>query len=124
MISEFLRPLAVAADGNCSLLSSGAAQCTGLNPTGTLGNGTNSDSSIPVPMTGIGTAIAITAGQIYNCAMLRSGVVKCWGYNADGQLENGPTTDSNTPVPVGAISKPTRLAAGLFHTRALLEDGQ
>jgi hypothetical protein len=76
-----------------------------------------------VPVTGITTAIAITAGQLHYCAVLRNGAVQCWGYNEYGQLGNGTTTNSNIPVPVRAINAPTRLKAGLFHTCALSPGG-
>ncbi len=83
---------------SCAMLADGTVKCWGINQQGTLGNGTNADSSVPVRVNGISTAVAITAGEIHNCAVLSGGPVKCWGYNFYGQLGNGTKTDSNTPV--------------------------
>ena len=74
-------------------------------------------------VTGIRSAIAITAGEFHACAVLRSGSVKCWGYNGYGQLGNGTTTSSNIPVRVQAVNAPTRMAAGGEHTCALFSGG-
>jgi alpha-tubulin suppressor-like RCC1 family protein len=94
-----------------------------LNGSGQLGDGSNADSSIPVSVTGISTAIAITAGDAHACAVLRSGPVWCWGDNNFGQLGNGTATGSNIPALVRDINSPTRLAAGSEHTCALFSGG-
>ena len=95
----------------------------GITTMAQLGDGSNTDSNIPVSVTGISTAIAITAGLGHACAVLRSGSVKCWGFNTYGELGNGTTTNSNIPVRVREINAPTRLAAGHFHTCALFSGG-
>ena len=87
----------------CALLSSGGVDCWGLNREGQLGNGTNTDSSAPVAVSGITSAIAVAAGDYHTCALLSSGGVDCWGANSDGQLGNGTTTDSSTPVQVSGL---------------------
>ena len=108
----------------CALLASGAVMCWGSNYFGQLGNGSTAYySSIPVRVTGISTAIAITAGRGHTCAVLRSGSVKCWGVNSRGQLGNGTWTNSNIPVLVRSINSPIRLEAGSDHTCALFSGG-
>jgi alpha-tubulin suppressor-like RCC1 family protein len=111
---------------SCALLTDGTVRCWGINQQGTLGDGTNTDSSVPVRVSGIGTAVAITAGEIHNCAVLSGGPVKCWGYNFYGELGNGTKTDSNTPVRVNGVTLtgPAKLEAGLFHTCALSASGK
>jgi alpha-tubulin suppressor-like RCC1 family protein len=114
---------------NCALLANGTVQCWGHNGFGVLGDGSSgpdANSSVPVPVTGINTAVAITAGAFHACAVLSNGSVVCWGYNMYGQLGFSPTTSpsfSSTPVLISGITAPVRLAAGSNHTCALLADG-
>jgi alpha-tubulin suppressor-like RCC1 family protein len=109
----------------CALLASGAVKCWGYDGDGELGDGTNAhDSTIPVTVTGISTAVAIAGGSDHYCAVLRTGSVKCWGQNAYGELGDGTNIPlSDTPVRVRAINSPTRLAAGDQHTCALFSGG-
>jgi len=95
----------------CALLSSGAVKCWGDNYLGQLGDGSWTDSSVPVDVIGITDAIGISAGDYHTCAVLSSGAVNCWGYNAWGQLGDGSISD--------AIS----ISAGAGHTCALLSSG-
>ncbi len=85
----------------CALLQNGTVQCWGGDTYGQLGNsGVTSDSPIPVPVSGVSGATAITAGSNFGCALTQSGQVLCWGYNSDGELGNGTTVASLTAVPV------------------------
>ena len=72
-------------------------KCWGYNNYGELGNGTITDSLVPVAVSGVTPATAITAGGFHSCALLSGGTVKCWGYNSYGQLGDGTTTDSSLP---------------------------
>ena len=65
---------------SCALLASGAVKCWGWNYYGQLGDGSNTDSSVPVAVAGIGTATAVAIGGD-SCALLAGGTVKCWGAN-------------------------------------------
>ena len=69
---------------------------------GQLGDGTNTDSSVPVTVTGLSGAVAIDAGASHSCAVLDDDSARCWGRNFDGQLGDGTTTDSSLPLPVVA----------------------
>jgi len=107
----------------CAVLANGTVACWGYNTFGQLGNGTTTDASTPVPVSGITSATAIAAGAYHTCALLANGTVACWGFNTYGQLGNGMATDSSTPVQVSGISTATAIAVGGFDTCALLADG-
>jgi alpha-tubulin suppressor-like RCC1 family protein len=105
----------------CAVLSDGTARCWGRNDYGQLGDGTSGTNRLtPVTVSGLGNAVAISAGWYQTCALLGNGTARCWGSNAFGQLGDGTTTDHDTPVTVGPA--PT-IAAGYQHTCAVLNDG-
>jgi alpha-tubulin suppressor-like RCC1 family protein len=109
---------------SCALLASGGVRCWGLGGVvGLLGNGGTADSSTPVPVSGLHTATAVTAGFTHSCAVLASGSVQCWGTGNDGQLGNGLTASSSVPVAVSGITTATAVSVGFGHSCALLASG-
>jgi alpha-tubulin suppressor-like RCC1 family protein len=80
------------------------AYCWGANAAGQLGDGTTTDSTVPVAVAETGPlagadATQIVAGAVHSCA-IADGAVGCWGSNLGGRLGTGTTTSSNTPVAV------------------------
>ena len=114
--------IAVSSGPPCALLADSTIECWGKNNYGQLGNGTTTDSSLPVTVTGITTATTIAIGDGNTCALLTDKTIKCWGKNNYGQLGNGTTTDSSLPVTVTGITTATAIAIGFDNTCALLTD--
>jgi len=107
----------------CAVLQNGTVRCWGDNSYGQLGNGSTIDSSTPVLVSGITTAVAVTGGDFHSCALLQDGTIRCWGLNFSGQLGDGTTTTSYTPVTVSGIANAVSVVGGVVHTCALLPDG-
>jgi alpha-tubulin suppressor-like RCC1 family protein len=114
----------------CAALSNGTVKCWGNNSRGELGNGTTTESNLPVtvlsptsgnpsaPLTGV---VEVTTGYLHSCALLANGTVRCWGSNANtGSAAPG---NSLTPVAVGGVSGATAIAAGDQHACVLLAAG-
>ena len=96
----------------CAIYGSGGLHCWGQNFSGQLGDGTTTNSPIPVVVPGLTGVTAVSAGRVHTCAIAQ-GVVKCWGDGADGQLGNGTTNSSPTPVPVVGLTTVTIQAVAL-----------
>jgi len=87
-----------------------------------MGNGSSTDSTVPLPVFGLTSAIAIETGELHACAILSDGTIQCWGENIDGRLGNGTTQSSSVPVTVSGLTNAIAISAGYKHTCALLKD--
>lgn len=97
--------VATGANHSCAVLASGAAKCWGFNGSGgvgygQLGNGSFNDSTTPVSVSYLGTAVNIAGGTFSTCAALIDGSADCWGNNTNGQLGNGTVLAANIPMTV------------------------
>jgi alpha-tubulin suppressor-like RCC1 family protein len=85
------------------LTSTGNVYTFGSNSNGQLGNGTTTDSSVPVAVSAgampAGTTISkIAGGFVHSAALSSTGNVYTWGDNAYGELGNGLSANSSVPV--------------------------
>ena len=85
---------------SCGLTTAGAAHCWGSNFEGRLGDGTNTDSSVPVAVSGGLTFQSVSAGGSPSCGLTTTPDAYCWGFNGNGQLGDGTLNSSNVPVGV------------------------
>ena len=124
-----------AGDGfGLALRSDGTVWGWGANRSGVLGAGVpvDTDSDVPVQVTGLSDVIQIAAGGTSAMAVRvqarRGSVVKTvwtWGNNSAGQLGDGTTTTSAAPVQVSGINVPavTAISAGGAFSMVLGSDG-
>ncbi|MGH3156425.1 MAG: RCC1 domain-containing protein, partial [Streptosporangiaceae bacterium] len=82
-----------------ALTSAGQVLAWGDNTFGELGNGSTTDSDIPVAVSlPSGTAVTqVAAGGATSYALTSAGAVYAWGSGAGGTLGNGGTSNSGVP---------------------------
>lgn len=120
-------------DFSLALTSEGKVYAWGSNYSGTLGNGTTTDSNVPVAVNMSGvlagkTVIAIIAGYGHALALTDEGKVYGWG-SGGGAIGDGTTDMRTSPVAVvtsGALAGKYVIAikASQFHSLALTADGK
>jgi alpha-tubulin suppressor-like RCC1 family protein len=105
----------------CALMVSGGLKCWGRNESGELGDGTTTESHVPIDVSGLTSGVsAVALGTWHTCAATSSGV-KCWGDNSFGQLGNAMTTTQTTPASVvGLEGGALRVTTGGTHSCALV----
>ncbi len=121
---------------NAVFLNSTTVWAWGDNESGQIGNGTTSNSSIPVRSIARFRADAgngIAVGSNHTLAFQNNSTIRAWGFNGFGQLGNGVTASNQTPnswVPVAVRKSKSKdsltgviaVAAGGYHSLALDRD--
>jgi alpha-tubulin suppressor-like RCC1 family protein len=98
--------VSVALGETCAVLTNGEARCWGMNKRGQNGSGiVGVESDVPRPVSGVHTAVMITAALFHNCVLFASGEAACWGYNDYGDL--GANLEAGTfPTPQKVLFPP------------------
>jgi alpha-tubulin suppressor-like RCC1 family protein len=122
--------IAAGSDSTCALTATGTVWCWGDNSNGQLGNGTFTQSTVPVQVMDpvgnapLGGVARIAAGQTHTCAVTSAGEALCWGDNSKGQLGNGTQIISSLPMPVSGLAMGVAtITAGSDFTCAVTADG-
>jgi len=107
----------------CGVTSVGAAYCWGDNTYGQLGDGTTTEQTSPVLVTGGLTFAAVSAGSYHTCGVTSGGAAYCWGGNFVGQLGDGTFTQRTSPVAVAGGLLFATVSAGDQYTCGLTTGG-
>ena len=106
------------------LKSDGTVWAWGWNRYGQLGNGSNTDSNVPVQAYGLNGVMSVSAGGDHSVALKPDGTVWVWGDNTFGQCGTGNWGNTyNTPIPVPGLTGIVSVSAGGAHSLALKADG-
>src|SRR6185312_11345665 len=90
--------IATGSSHTCAIVAGGAVECWGADNAGQLGDGSDSNESVPVPVGTLSGVTDLATESDFTCALEQSGAVYCWGYNNEGELGQGGTSyDSTTP---------------------------
>lgn len=102
--------------------ATGVVRSWGWNPYGTLGNGNNTNQSMPLAVVLSGVS-SLSAAWAHVVACKTDGTVWAWGHNGQYQLGNGGTTNVNVPQQVTGLGSVTAVAATRAASFALKSDG-
>jgi len=108
-----------------AVLEDGTVWAWGNNSSGTVGDGTTTNRTIPVQVSGLPTDVsAFAGGQKTAYALTSSGDVWGWGAGDRGQLGNGTTMSvQSTPAKIPGLSNVRQISSGILTGYALLGDG-
>jgi hypothetical protein len=98
----------------------------GDNSDGQLGDGTDQNRTVPVPVAGLSvqSVASIAVGDAFAMVLGTDGALWAWGANYDGQLGNGTTAPTARPVEVrGPGSGMVQVTAGQYFALARHSDG-
>jgi alpha-tubulin suppressor-like RCC1 family protein len=106
-----------------ALMTDGSVMAWGSNWAGQLGNGTLTDSHVPVAVTGLSGVVEIAGGYTHALARKTDGSVWGWGHDFAGELGLAPNTSQTVPVQISGVDAIQQIAAGQYVSALLRQDG-
>jgi|GEM_PF-1153784 len=106
----------------CGVKTDGTVWCWGRNNLKQLGDGTTTNRTRPVQVTGLTDATQVIAGQGWACVLKSDGTVACWGDNSSGQLGDGTTTGRSAPAVIPDLTGVTQISGNFQHVCVRLSD--
>ena len=99
-------------------------RCWGANTHGQLGNGTRTDSPVPVTVSSLLGVQQISAGTEHGCALSSGGAVSCWGRNEFGEVGDGTQIRRTRPVRVQGLTRVVQVDTESSHSCAVRDTGR
>lgn len=90
---------------------------------GFYGNGTLTDSLVPIQIGIASNWKSISAGESHCLALKTNGTVWGWGFNNDGELGLGNNSQVSFPVQIGTGTNWRDVDSGYTHSTAIKNDG-
>jgi alpha-tubulin suppressor-like RCC1 family protein len=91
----------------------------GVNPFGSLGDGTTTNRSSPVQIGSLTDWANVEAGSQSSIGLKTDGTIWSWGLNNGAQLGLGDTTNRSSPVQIGSLTTWYGIMAGRLHMHGL-----
>lgn len=110
--------LSLGTERTCARTSEGAVYCWGRGTEGELGDGSRTNSQLPVLVRGIAQgAVRVATGAFQTCALMAGGTVSCWGWQGFGAVTDA--YDSPVAIDIAGVAN---VAVGAGQACALLRD--
>lgn len=108
---------------NHAIKSDGTLWGWGGNFFGQVGDGTYTNTTVPVQVSGLFSVTALGGRGYHTLAVKSDGTVWAWGYNSQGQLGiTTAITRNSVPVQVIGVTNPLTVTGGGFFSLALMPD--
>lgn len=108
---------------SAAITTDGSLYTWGRNDIGQLGNGTTTDSPIPIKIMDNVQSVSLDSASAngQSAAITTDGSLYMWGFNEHGQLGDGTTTDSSVPVKI--MENVQSVSLGWDCSAAITEEG-
>jgi|GEM_PF-5031737 len=106
-----------------AIKNDGTVWAWGVNWQGQYGNGTTTNSLIPIQISTLAGFSQITTTVSHSLGLKSDGTVWAWGGNSRGKLGDGTTINRSTPAQLSGLTNVYRISSGYYSNFALKTDG-